>query len=264
MTEIEKLELAHQQLQVGLKENEICIRDGIVLKIQPESRFPFEFFCWRSPEMVKEMDCFIKYSKGRKCLLDVGAFQGIFSMVFGKINPNYYAYAFEPSPIPAGILLLNSSSMPLIKPFNSALSTGTGIVNCHKEWDHLVIGGSENVKNDIKVVCYAGDRFCNINSLKPDTIKIDVEGHEIKVLRGLKETIVAHRPIIFLEVHPERMEKEGDTMDDLIKILMEYDYTSIVNSENYESINYNEMREFKKGEYRLILLPTYESYISNN
>jgi Methyltransferase FkbM domain len=47
---------------------------------------------------------------------------------------------------------------------------------------------------------------------RPDVVKIDVEGHEAKVLRGMWDLINCRRPLIFLELHPERLAEEGDDM----------------------------------------------------
>ena len=45
------------------------MNEDIVLEIIPESRFGFEFFRFRSPEMVAECEQFIKYAKENKCCL---------------------------------------------------------------------------------------------------------------------------------------------------------------------------------------------------
>jgi FkbM family methyltransferase len=45
-------------------------------------------------------------------------------------------------------------------------------------------------------------------SFAPDVIKIDVEGHEASVLRGLTETLSA-RPLLFLELHPQFLRDHG-------------------------------------------------------
>src|SRR6476646_4733114 len=37
----------------------MTLRPGITLRIDPRSRQPFEWFCFRAPEMVREMDCFL-------------------------------------------------------------------------------------------------------------------------------------------------------------------------------------------------------------
>lgn len=39
--------------------------------------------------------------------------------------------------------------------------------------------------------------------LAPAAIKIDVEGMELKVLHGARETIALHRPLLYVEAHPD-------------------------------------------------------------
>lgn len=43
-----------------------------------------------------------------------------------------------------------------------------------------------------------------------DLIKIDVEGHELETLRGLKETIDKNRPVVSMEWTPQSRDKFGD------------------------------------------------------
>lgn len=56
----------------------------------------------------------------------------------------------------------------------------------------------------------AFDRFVqekkHLQDLKIDFIKIDVEGHEIKTLKGMIKTINKHRPIIFIEIWEQNVD----------------------------------------------------------
>jgi FkbM family methyltransferase len=54
---------------------------------------------------------------------------------------------------------------------------------------------------------------------KIDFIKIDVDGHELPVLRGAARSIDRFRPIILLELSPYVHEEEGYNFDDLIVFL---------------------------------------------
>jgi hypothetical protein len=45
--------------------------------------------------------------------------------------------------------------------------------------------------------------------LRPGFVKVDVEGAEPFVLRGMQQTLRAHRPIVMLELHPRWL--PGDT-----------------------------------------------------
>jgi hypothetical protein len=51
--------------------------------------------------------------------------------------------------------------------------------------------------------------------LGPDLVKIDVEGYECTVLSALSSYIQVNRPTVFLEIHPDMMEKQGDSPEKL-------------------------------------------------
>jgi hypothetical protein len=49
------------------------------------------------------------------------------------------------------------------------------------------------------------DQFCKERNVKPDILKIDVEGAELHVLRGAKELLLNEKISILCEVHPNQM-----------------------------------------------------------
>ncbi len=84
----------------------------------------------------------------------------------------------------------------------------------------------EAVREGEKVECVRLDEFCWFG---PDIIKIDVEGYELKVLRGAREIMTKHKPTIFLELHLSGdggvdMRTYGDTPQQLCDLMKEYGY----------------------------------------
>src|SRR2546426_1447633 len=77
----------HEERNRNAKQDEIVLRDHLTLKLHPESRHGFEYFCYRAPENIGELDCFIKHTQDRSRLLDVGALHGIFSLAFAIGHP---------------------------------------------------------------------------------------------------------------------------------------------------------------------------------
>jgi FkbM family methyltransferase len=62
------------------------------------------------------------------------------------------------------------------------------------------------------------DNQITVNNLpKPDFVKIDVEGLEIDVLRGMSQTISNYRPEIFIELH-------GTSEQEIAEFLLSYNY----------------------------------------
>jgi len=50
--------------------------------------------------------------------------------------------------------------------------------------------------------------------LAPQAIKVDVEGMELKVLHGARETISVHRPLLYIEAHPDAYAPLAEWMAD--------------------------------------------------
>jgi hypothetical protein len=52
------------------------------------------------------------------------------------------------------------------------------------------------------------DHYCDKHQLKPDVIKIDVEGNELKVFKGDVNTLQKHKPKIIVEIEAAHVGKE--------------------------------------------------------
>lgn len=210
------------------------LREGISFLIEPSSRFGFEFFCFRSPQMRDEMDCFISQTKGCRCLVDIGAFHGVFSMAFCAQDAARTAYAFEPCPAAFLVLKQNASLNNFnIHSFQLATSSKAGEMPMLYEWGHVVSKSGFPKSEPITVSTTTVDIHCAEQGLCPDVIKVDVEGHEAKTLAGMAATMRLHKPVIFLELHPEHLALEGDSCEHLV---------SIIESAGYAAFDFNRER----------------------
>lgn len=69
------------------------------------------------------------------------------------------------------------------------------------------------------------DEFAMNSGLTPDALTIDVEGSELRVLRGARDVLDAHRPAVWVAVHPTFMvEQYGDRPFDLHQFMHDAGY----------------------------------------
>lgn len=149
-------------------------------------------------------------------VLDVGAQFGYFSLLAGKIaGPRGHVIAVEPVGDNLDLLRRNVE-------FNSLGDRieieGRGLSDCRETLSMFIYQESDShalyrspdakVRDEIEVELIPGDE---LTEGKPvDVIKIDVEGHEERVLRGLQETIAASRGLVLIvEYAPAYLERGG-------------------------------------------------------
>ena len=88
------------------------------------------------------------------------------------------------------------------------------------------------------------DGYCQIHGLAPEVIKIDVEGSEIGVLEGGRDTLGRRRPLIFLSVHPAELGLLGRTTDELAGLIDDLGY-------DCRDVDGNAVESFRLDEYLL-------------
>ena len=159
-----------------------------------------------------------------KTIIDIGANLGISSMGFRQMGFKNKIYIFEPNPIIFKKYLINLKK----KYKNNFLQNfALGNVNTTKNFfipfyknksihyfgsfDKKYVENSINMtfpdissnikfkKKKIKI-----NKFDNLNlKIKPHFIKIDVEGYDYYVLKGLTKTINKYKPIFLIEYNKE-------------------------------------------------------------
>lgn len=218
----------HRFLNPPAQSDRFCLREGITFRMHNrEARESYEHFCHVSPDMVEEMDGFLRETADRVALLDVGALHGVFSMAF-TARAGARAVAVEPSDtafaILRGMVALNSREN-VITLVNKPVGESVRELRMRREWHHLVVETNAGQAENLNVLsCSTIDSLMREIEFAPDTLKIDVEGYEFNVLLGARETLAAHRPILFLEIHPGLLKSHGQTPAMLAASLAEQGY----------------------------------------
>ncbi len=133
---------------------------------------------------------------------DIGANVGnhsLFSLIYLGASKSI---VFEPNPGAYDLLVLNMILNGVSDRVDFSF-LGCGLSDHAEENVGLALregnlGATRLVSGEGEVSILPGDTM--LSGAKVDFIKIDVEGMEIAVLGGLKETIAANRPPIFLEI----------------------------------------------------------------
>lgn len=107
-----------------------------------------------------------------------------------------------------------------------ALSDSGGMTHFETEGS-LAYGESQvSASGELTIPSREGD---HVDAPDPDLIKIDVEGHELAVLRGLTERLSTAR-IVYIEVHG----KHGVTAEDVSQLLPGFEISDISNDSRGE------------------------------
>lgn len=211
-----------RRLNRGTATGEMVLRPALRLAVDPRAREGFEWFCFRSPEMVDELDAFLALSRDRCRLLDVGACHGLFSLAFTQGRPTAEAVAVEPSPLAWEVLESNlrRNVEARVVPVQTAVGAASGTLTMRYSWHHLEASPEASADpGAVEIPLRTLDQLCGELEFHPDTVKIDVEGYEIPALLGARGILTASRPLLFLEVHPERILQLGGSLAELDSLL---------------------------------------------
>jgi FkbM family methyltransferase len=175
-------------------------------------RFPGQ---WRESEVAYEA-----YSGGD--VLDVGAFEGWYPVLLAPKAGRGTIVSFEPNPAPYRQLqatiarLAHVFSEPILLPMPLALGDGRPVTVRDPGGGHPRYGAPSADETGGVVAQHptvTADRVVELLDLAPRFVKIDVEGAEPAVLRGMGDTLSTHRPTVMLELHPRYLPRGVEVAD---------------------------------------------------
>jgi len=194
-------------------------------------RFPAKFSRYHEADYEPETFEFFRQNiKKDMTVLDIGGHMGLFAVVLGRlVGEKGKVFTFEPTPftqkVLSEVIKLNELETQ-VEVRGEAVSkekgtavfydTGTEVSNANS------LVKSERGKGEIKVPMTSVDDFVSDNNLKIDCLKIDVEGVELDLLKGAKDTFMNQRPMARLGLHPPFILENGQSLEEIWDVLEEY------------------------------------------
>jgi len=185
---------------------------GEAVRLLPEYRF----VTWNGPEY----EAFRAAAHPGAVALDVGANVGAYTLLLGQwVRPGGRVFAFEPAPEAYGGLTAHVRLNGLgdgVTCVRAAVSSSTGTATLTVDG----LSGANRLDASAtgeRVETVTLDDFCRREGVRPSFIKIDVEGAELDVLRGARETIREGGAglALFVEMHPTIWREMGITAADV-------------------------------------------------
>lgn len=169
-----------------------------------------------------------KWAHPGAIVLDVGANFGYYSLKLGAaVQPGDRVFAFEPSPETFTRLKCNIALNRLdstVTPVQCALSDNTGFSYLSCPEGNSGAAALSDVRGE-PVELDTLDHFCDRHAINDlSVIKIDVEGNELRVIRGGITSIKRYLPIIMIEFNSSALEKAGTSVFELSDLLHSVGY----------------------------------------
>jgi len=158
-------------------------------------------------------------------VVDVGANVGQYSMLFGQwVGPTGAVFAFEPSPAAFEGLVRHIAMNGLesvVTPIDCAVgaeATTARLIVAGTGGESRLAAAFDADAATLSVPVTTIDAFCRDRRITPGVIKVDVEGFELAVLRGARETIRRAGPslALFVEMHPSIWPLVGTSKADML------------------------------------------------
>jgi FkbM family methyltransferase len=164
-------------------------------------------------------------------VVDVGSNLGLYTVLLSRlVGPTGRVLAFEPDPDLFSLLQRNCAvnGCTNVTAYNLALGSRHGHLTLHTMVinsgdNHLGDGGSQLFRRSVPVEMVSLDEI--IPGLKPDLIKIDVQGWELDALKGMRKIIVENpHTEIYFEYWPAGFRRAGSSAAEIVSWLRELNF----------------------------------------
>lgn len=198
---------------------DIALKNGEKIKLATNQTDYVAFIVfWKGVYQYEYLDIFEEVIRNCRGFVDIGANAGLFSLIAAKVSPQMKVLAFDPSNASHYYLNKNVQLNHLgdkIKTFKAALSDRVEeleffeVKNPKYRYLKYNLGGSSSLYVKPKQFSKYKVQSITLDALLQDPayaampidfVKIDAEGAEPSIIRGMRETIQKHKPIIVCEI----------------------------------------------------------------
>lgn len=168
-------------------------------------QLPMEYFLYRySAGCEAELKWLASVSTNRQVAIDIGANIGFYSYAMAQLYTQVYAFEINPE-LTRALTNFNCECITVIaKGLSSTARRATlhiPVVNRIPltGWASLTAGNCPNTDDHLEKTI----ELATLDSFElslVSLIKIDVEGHELEVLRGAESTVAECRPVVIVEI----------------------------------------------------------------
>ena len=195
-------------------------------------RFIYRGMKARYRDQKLELQALIHALKPDDIAVDVGANKGSYLWSLSRAVPQGKVIAFEPQPLLVQYLnkACEVSGLRNVEIIGKGVSDqqtvltlavpGGGITSPGASFEEAVKQREEFQSYEVETITL--DQYFHHSSLHIGAIKIDVEGHELAVIRGAREILVTHRPVVVCESEQRHMSQ--GSVKDLFNLMNELGY----------------------------------------
>lgn len=177
---------------------EVANIEGETILMHPSDMIGYVIMADEQYYEFNMMDMFWDYIPFEGTFLDIGANIGNHALMFNRFRPDVTIHCFEPIFKNYVLLNENAKDKPNIKTYHVGLGSTNEVVKTSQP--HVNNAGGIRVDKQAgegeTIIIIPGD---TMNITGATFIKIDVEGYELDVLRGLNNTITTCNPNIWIE-----------------------------------------------------------------
>jgi FkbM family methyltransferase len=194
-----------KQVSGLVRENEVTIKHGQLagFRFTASGSNPGYLLGASEPPV---QDAISRHLRPGMVFYDIGANVGFFTLIGAKaVGPTGQVYAFEPVPESAHVLrrnlALNGVENVCILELAVSGASGEGWMKFDADLARAALSSAAS-GGGLRVPVTSLDDAVERSGLRPpDLIKIDVEGGETGVIRGMQKILACFQPIVLCEVH---------------------------------------------------------------